>query len=316
MSLNTSKPMLQLKLTALLSTDLLVNIGNLFAGSRDQVRLVEDISRCLQGTCSEVLEFKILNPEARLELQVLMERLRQIGQTARDKGVRILVDAEHTYENLGLSLLTLAMMAAYNSTTSIVWNTYQCYLKKTMDNVKNEMSIARRLNVYFGIKLVRGAYVSQERDEAKRIGLPDPVCENYKTTNDNYNRVLSFLLDTASRPGAKINIMVATHNEESTKLAVTRIREYKLDRLQDTVVTFGHLLGMCDHISVILAQAGYQVYKALPYGPVEMVMPYLARRAAENKTGLMGARREQQLLWEELKRRLWRQCSCCACFPY
>lgn len=51
-------------------------------------------------------------------------------------------------------------------------------------------------------------------------------------------------------------------------------------------------------------QAGYAVYKSIPYGSLEEVIPYLIRRAQENQSVLRGARREQELLSQELRRRL------------
>ena len=51
------------------------------------------------------------------------------------------------------------------------------------------------------------------------------------------------------------------------------------------------------------ANAGLVVYKSVPYGPIGEVLPYLSRRAAENRAVMAGARKERQLLTAELKRR-------------
>ena len=54
------------------------------------------------------------------------------------------------------------------------------------------------------------------------------------------------------------------------------------------------------------AAAGFIVYKSVPYGPLTEVLPYLSRRAQENRVVLAGARREQELLIKEIRRRLLR----------
>ena len=55
------------------------------------------------------------------------------------------------------------------------------------------------------------------------------------------------------------------------------------------------------------AAAGFTVYKSVPYGPLDEVLPYLSRRDAENRVVLSGARKELQLLSAELKRRVLRR---------
>lgn len=55
------------------------------------------------------------------------------------------------------------------------------------------------------------------------------------------------------------------------------------------------------------AKEGYVVYKSVPYGSVEDTLPYLVRRAQENRTVLQGIRKERDLLKQEIYRRLRRR---------
>lgn len=62
--------------------------------------------------------------------------------------VRVLVDAEYTYVNPALSLVTMAMMKKFNKDGAWIWNTYQCYLKANMSkpifistNVKHVLDV-------------------------------------------------------------------------------------------------------------------------------------------------------------------------------
>ena len=48
------------------------------------------------------------------------------------------------------------------------------------------------------------------------------------------------------------------------------------------------------------------MYKSVPFGPVNTLLPYFARRAAENRVVLQGTRKEQELLRAELERRIYK----------
>ncbi|XP_026170635.1 hydroxyproline dehydrogenase isoform X3 [Mastacembelus armatus] len=154
-----------------------------------------------------------------------------------------------------------------------------------------------------GVKLVRGAYMDKERKLAEKEGRLDPIHQSWEDTNDSYNSSLDMLLEVISQKPERYRIIVATHNEESVKRASKRMEELGIDRNGGSVC-FGQLLGMCDHVSLTLAKEGYAVYKSVPYGSVEDTLPYLVRRAQENRTVLQGIRKERDLLRQELRRRL------------
>ncbi|KAL8176867.1 UNVERIFIED_CONTAM: hypothetical protein K2H54_039583 [Gekko kuhli] len=316
-------PMMQLKITALMGAELCKTITLRLQEQEGALDLtVERVLALLKG---QELRFGCLSPEENLHFQKSLSRLRSVAEVpftvskmllleekkpsavyAVGKKVRVLVDAEYTYINPALSLVTMAMMAACNAQVPWIWNTYQAYLKDTLKRLSQDMGLAERLGMCFGVKLVRGAYLEKERQRAREKGYPDPVHATWEATNESYRHCLDFALDKASRAGGRFELIVATHNKASVEHTVQRMTEMDINK-NDGPVSFGQLLGMCDHISLPLGHAGYTVYKSIPYGSVEEVIPYLIRRAHENWSVLQGIREERDLLRSELWRRILRK---------
>ncbi|XP_045675722.1 proline dehydrogenase 1, mitochondrial-like [Phyllostomus hastatus] len=240
--------------------------------------------------------------EEEQQMTRMLQRMDTLAKKALEVGVRLMVDAEQTYFQPAISRLTLEMQRKFNVEKPLVFNTYQCYLRDAYDNVTMDVELARREGWCFGAKLVRGAYMAQERARAAEIGYEDPINPTYEATNAMYHRCLNYVLEEL-RHNAKAKVMVASHNEDTVRFTLRRMEELGLHPA-DCQVYFGQLLGMCDQISFPLGQAGFPVYKYVPYGPVMEVLPYLSRRALENSSVMKGAQRERRLLWQELKRRL------------
>lgn len=59
---------------------------------------------------------------------------------------------------------------------------------------------------------------------------------------------------------------------------------------------FAQLYGMAEALSFGLRNAGFKVSKYLPFGPVEQIMPYLLRRAEENKSLLSTSASDRTLM--------------------
>ncbi|XP_022050320.1 proline dehydrogenase 1, mitochondrial [Acanthochromis polyacanthus] len=240
--------------------------------------------------------------EEERQMKRMLQRMDILAKHAMDNGVRLMVDAEQTYFQPAISRLTLEMQRKFNREKPVIFNTYQCYLKEAYDNVTLDVELSRREGWYFGAKLVRGAYMYQERARAQEIGYEDPINPDYEATNRMYHRCLDYVLEEIEH-SRKANVMVATHNEDTVKFTLEKMNEMGLSPTENKVY-FGQLLGMCDQISFPLGQAGFPVYKYVPYGPVNEVIPYLSRRAQENRGFMKGSQRERSLLWKELKRRL------------
>jgi len=249
-----------------------------------------------------------LSPREEEMFRNMIRRLNTLIKTAKELDVRIMIDAEQSYFQPAISRICLEMMRKYNTEKAIVFNTYQCYLKEAYNEVSTDLEQAKRQHFYFGAKLVRGAYMEQERARAAALGYTDPINPTYEATSEMYHRTLTECLrrikdlKVRGQPN-KIGIMVASHNEDTVRFAIEKMKEIGISP-EDKVICFGQLLGMCDYITFPLGQAGYSAYKYIPYGPVNEVLPYLSRRAQENKGVLKKIRKEKQLLRAELKRRL------------
>ncbi|KAL4617815.1 putative proline dehydrogenase 2 [Arapaima gigas] len=289
-------PMMQLKITALLSAELCVKLSSLLA--KEQYDLAQ-LVRAMEG---ESVHFPGLTESENTHFLYGLRRLHKVGEASFRK-VRVLVDAEYTYMNPALSLVTMAMMKKFNQAGAWIWNTYQCYLKESRSLLLDAIRQSVSQSFCLGVKLVRGAYMDKERKLAAKDGRPDPVQPSWEDTNRSYNGLLDVMLELISRNPERYRLIVATHNEESVRHAVSRMLQLGIDR-QGGAVCFGQLLGMCDHVSLTLAQHGFAVYKSVPYGSVDDTVPYLVRRAQENRTVLQGIRKERDLLRREMRRRL------------
>lgn len=131
-----------------------------------------------------------------------------------------------------------------------------------------------------------------------------------------------------------LSFVIASHNHESIMYACNGLQQHHIS-LSCGVVFFGqlygrvlfkiksdqklksathsknfsrtvigiHRLGMADNISYTLSQYGLPIFKYLPYGEVEQVIPYLIRRGQENAAMMERTKLECELIFDELKYR-------------
>lgn len=311
-----------IKLTALGQPRLLMKLSKII----DYMKQIEGETRA--ETINELLKrFNSLNqqhinPLDEDEEEMLFNLMRRVNRIAayasQVGGARCMIDAEQTYMQPAINMIAMELMRQYNRREAIIFNTYQCYLKDAFDQIKKDLAMARRENFFFAAKLVRGAYMDQERARAKKLGYQDPINESFEETTKMYDKTLSYLMkeierefrldydqcdDDGGANSRRISIMVASHNENTVRCTLEQMKKYGI-KPSHKVICFGQLYGMCDHVSFILGQSGFSVYKYMPYGEVEEVLPYLGRRAIENHGFLSKLQRERMLLGKEIVDRL------------
>jgi len=243
---------------------------------------------------SEQIEF---SEEEKNEWNRIVARYHTVCKTAKEKDVPLLIDAEESWMQKAVDDLLEELMEIYNKEKTVVFSTLQMYRHDRLQYLKELYQRAQEKGYHIGMKIVRGAYMEKERERAEEKGYPSPICKDKQATDDNYNAVITFMMEHP-----KMALFAGTHNEESSYLLMDLAKNHQIAK-DDKRMWFGQLYGMSDHISFNLAKEGYNVAKYVPFGPVRDVMPYLIRRAEENTSVAGQTSRELNLLKTERKRR-------------
>lgn len=232
------------------------------------------------------------------EWQRVAGRIDQICSAAAQHRIMVLVDAEESWIQQPVDDLTDAMMARYNKTQVIVFNTFQMYRHDRLEFLKVSHDVAVEKGYLLGAKLVRGAYMEKERNRAAQMGYTCPIQPGKEATDNDYDLGVLYCLGHLK----DMAVFIGTHNENSCLKAAQYMEEHNIPAQTDRVY-FSQLYGMSDNMSFNLANSGYHVAKYLPYGPVKDVIPYLMRRAQENTSVAGQTGRELSLINKEIARR-------------
>ncbi|KAF8627274.1 hypothetical protein AX17_006319 [Amanita inopinata Kibby_2008] len=154
------------------------------------------------------------------------------------------------------------------------------------------------------------------------------------SNHDNYNKSWQPLLASEVGEGEgrqtrapRIGVLFGTHNWESCDVVLDELVKANLASKQEVEgadksvvavgeetlerVAIGQLYGMCDDLTDSLVERTRTdtplVIKYVPYGALSEVLPYLGRRAIENKSvlGEGAAAKERKRAWEGIRARLF-----------
>ena len=182
------------------------------------------------------------------------------------KNIRLIIDAEQDSHNLQYQEISNYLMRIHNQDIPYIVKTYQMYRKDSLDTLENDF-IASRVDEYqLGIKLVRGAYYHQEKDQGH-------LFMEKHLTDESYNKGILFIGEN----NKNTYTILATHNIDSVRLGYMYNRHAKRN-----IFEFGHLMGMQEENYQALANHGQLINVYIPYGPYYKMIPYLTRRMYEN----------------------------------
>ncbi|KAG8714813.1 hypothetical protein FRC11_007044 [Ceratobasidium sp. 423] len=270
----------------------------------------------------------VMSHEDITALHGLYQNLRQICAQAKKRGVRITVDAEHSWYQPGIDAFVTALSREFNQPSTdgeskirngqpVVYGTYQAYLQRTPLHLARAMDDAKKHGYSLGVKLVRGAYHGQEiAYHEKRVAAgeevePNPAVWLHKNETDRcFDEAAELLIkhgaaSLASRNPRqpKLGLLFGTHNKQSCQHVLDCMIDSGLARKNEDglaevkpevadMVCFGQLYGMRDELTNWIANVfkseSPMAFKYLPYGALAEVMPYLSRRAIENQSVLSG----------------------------
>lgn len=296
------------------------------------------------------------------DLQELYINLRRICMRAKERRIKIAIDAEYTWYQPAIDAFGHALMEQFNKLPEekawtnwlfpgrssgasqtelqpLVYVTYQAYLRRTLTHLTHSIALSRKKGYALGVKLVRGAYHPHETashfsslNTMSISAEPDPPVYSSKVETDTcYDMCISIIMRaiaddirSSSAQSPHLGVLFGTHNWGSSELVLHELVKNGLAREQGgeneprTLViprevaercTIAQLYGMANsltnHIAARVTSPIPCVMKCMPYGALGEVMPYLSRRAIENKSvlGNGGATRERK----EASRMIWKK---------
>ncbi|KAH9060726.1 FAD-linked oxidoreductase [Lactarius vividus] len=263
------------------------------------------------------------------DLRELLVDLNRICIRARERNVRLIVDAEYirlpAIDSISMSLMRefnkhprsssrwlsqLLSRPAHPVPPPLIYVTFQAYLRRTPEYLIQSLQDATFHHYALGVKLVRGAYHEQEAQfDSPSLSLTahvswPPVFLNKADTDRCYDAAAGELVRAVANSdgsGPRVGVLFGSHNAESCAKVLDALVNaglatheedgtVKVDDVAAERVALAQLYGMSDTLTDRLAASVRTrapfVIKYVPYGALSEVMPYLSRRAIENKSVL------------------------------
>jgi proline dehydrogenase len=180
------------------------------------------------------------------DLQELYSNLVRLCTRAKERGVKVTIDAEESWYTPAVDVITLALMRRFNacpptssplssvrtsphSQQPLIYLTLQAYLRRAPSYLTFSLSDAKIHNYAFGVKLVRGAYLEGEIEahsskgsfkDAESVSIsPDrvhPVWSTKRETDEVYDECVRVLIGEVREDVERCRGLVAFTSTEAS----------------------------------------------------------------------------------------------------
>ena len=101
------------------------------------------------------------------KFELFKERTMSFTEYAKERNTSLYVDAEQSFLQYGIESFGQQLTHKFNQDdTTMIMNGYQCYTKRAQDLISMEVACAKQFGFNLGVKLIRGAYMLEERELA------------------------------------------------------------------------------------------------------------------------------------------------------
>ncbi|KAH9043880.1 FAD-linked oxidoreductase [Lactarius pseudohatsudake] len=227
------------------------------------------------------------------DLGELLVDLNRICSHARERDVRLIVDAEYSWYQPAIDSISLSLMREFNKDPPsssrwlshiisrparpvpppLIYVTFQAYLRRTPEYLTQSLQDATSHHYALGVKLVRGAYHEQEAQSdspslplAAHVSWP-PVFLNKADTDRCYDTAAGELVRAVTNSdgsGPRVGVLFGSHNAGSCAKVLDALVDagiathekdgsVKVDDVAAERVALAQLYGMSDTLTDRLA---------------------------------------------------------------
>ena len=130
---------------------------------------------------------------------IFHDRVEKIVNYGLNKRCSIMIDAEQSYIQTFIDSNARFFSYKYNKGFCTILQTIQCYLKESYNNSQDYLNFLKKNKLKIGMKIVRGAYMTEEGKLAKEFNYENPIFPSIEETHKSYNSLIEKLLTQTNK---------------------------------------------------------------------------------------------------------------------